>query len=96
MALLNPRYPVEMVVGCLYLFDCCSNHKLNQVTLFVALHVGTCEIKKGFNFNWRKDIAQFDCSMKLQSEMKSTLKVHNPRVIICISDMQFVIYECHR
>ena len=28
--------------------------------------------------------------------MKSTLKVHNPRVIICISDVQCVIYECHR
>ena len=31
--------------------------------------------------------------------MKSTLKVHNPRVIIlliCISDVQCVMYECHR
>ena len=28
--------------------------------------------------------------------MKSTLKVHNPHVIICISDVQCVIYECHR
>ena len=32
-------------------------------------------------------------------QMKSTLKVHNPRVIIlliCLSDVQCVINECHR
>ena len=47
---------------------------------------------------WKHEDVLFNMRFwnKIPIEMKSTLKVHNPRVIICISDVQCVIYECHR